>query len=73
MAYSSGLPILYLFGFFCFLFLYITDKIMVLVFLKKPPNYNCDLHERVIGILKYVPLVHSIISVVVFGNTLIYQ
>jgi hypothetical protein len=44
----------------------------VLKFCKKSVKLNSELHDFVINILKYIPIIHCIFAVYIFGNPSIF-
>jgi hypothetical protein len=71
-CYSSGLPILYLISFFFMFFIYYFDKFYVLLFCRKPNKINGELHDFMVSILKFIPLIHCLFAVHVFGTPSIF-
>ena len=69
MSYSSGMPILYVGGFFYFTLTYIVNKVMLFQYYKKTTNLDRTLPLYTMTFLKYSIFIHMFIGVLMFSNS----
>jgi hypothetical protein len=62
MAFSGGIPILYAIAAVFFFVTYWVDKILLLKFYRKPPNYSIKMANGVAKWFKWALLMHFIVS-----------
>jgi len=67
-SFSAGMPILYLLACVYFLITYWVDKVILLKFSRKPPNYSISMVKGVISSFKYAILIHVIIGIQMFDQ-----
>ena len=67
--YSSGMPILYVFGVIYFLITYWIDKWMLFRYYKKPVMFDSYIARHSLNWFKYILLLHCIGFTVMFSNS----
>ena len=67
--YSSGMPILYVFGVIYFLTTYWIDKWMLFRYYKKPVMFDSYIARHSLNWFKYILLLHCIGFTVMFSNS----
>ncbi len=72
LFYSSGMPLLLLFGFLGLLFMYWSEKYIVLKYSKKPPEYDSNLNKKVMRILPLSLILHLAISLFIYSEQTIF-
>ncbi len=66
------MPLLNIFCFFTLVFLYWTDKYLVLNHYKRPPRYTQIFNDRILTILPYALLLHCAFALYSYGSESIY-
>jgi len=66
--YSGGMPLLNCFCFLGLLFIYWTDKYLVLRYYKKPPVYNETLNTQAVNFLPLSVIFHCAVSLYMYGS-----
>lgn len=70
--YAGGIPILNLFCFFAILILYWVDKYLVLNHYRLPPRFSQLFNDRILVILPFAVIIHSLISMWMYGSEHIF-
>lgn len=73
MMFSPGIPILYLTSFIHLTALCWIDKIWVLKICTSSKNFDSSMESYVRDVLSFVPLVHSLFAIFIFGNNSIFM
>jgi hypothetical protein len=60
--YGLALPLLFPIALLAFFVLYVTEKLTITYYYKKPPMYDEKMNEAALGILKWAPF-----FMVIFG------
>ncbi|CDW90155.1 UNKNOWN [Stylonychia lemnae] len=71
--YGLALPLLFPIALLAFLVLYITEKLTITYYYKKPPMYDQKMNEAAIGILKWAPFFMMIFGFWQLGNMQIFS
>lgn len=66
--YGLAIPMLFPIAFFCFLILYISERIQLTYFYKKPPMFDEKLNISAIGILKWAPVFMMLFGYWIMSN-----
>ena len=72
-TYATGMPILYVAAFFCFLTMYWADKILFLRHFTNPPLYTKALVINAIEIMEWGVLLHLIFGLYMVTNKEIFD
>ncbi|CAJ1345309.1 unnamed protein product [Effrenium voratum] len=72
LTYSSGLPLLYLLGFGYTALMYWADKISLLWYSKRPPQYDALLAKESSEAMLYACALHCIFAVLMFGQPCVF-
>jgi len=70
--YSSGIPLLLLFGMASLLLQFYCYKYILLTFAKRPPNYDHRLNKEVVNLLPYALIMHMLVSLYMYSQPLIF-
>eukprot|EP00913_Durusdinium_trenchii_P017848 g16772.t1 len=68
LTYSSGMPLLYLFAFGYMGLMYWADKISLLWYSKRPPQYDALLAQESSEAMLYAVALHCIFAIIMFGQ-----
>jgi hypothetical protein len=72
MMYSSGMPILYIFGAMYMFVTYWTDKAVLLRGCRRPPSYNTRMAKTAATLMLYACFLHCMIAVVMLGQPCVF-
>jgi len=73
LAYSSGMPLLYLLN-FCILFVqYWVDKILVFNYYKKTPQFTRHLSRSVVNLLPWTLVLHALFGMMIYSYPYIWK
>lgn len=68
MMYSSGMPILYVVGFFTFLFAYLFQKCYIIKYHKKTTSFDQELAFDTIQFFRLAAIMHLAMSSIMLTN-----
>ena len=70
MAFLFGamLPILFLYAFLGMLILYVTLRIRIAYSVRRFPNYNQKMSKCMLYVLRYCPLIYTIVAAWLYSN-----
>ena len=68
MTYGSAIPILFPIAFLSFVNFYVTERIVLAYFHKKPPNFDLKINRRAISILRQAAYIGIFWSFLIFSN-----
>ena len=71
MMFGPGMPILFRFCFYSMLVLYFLESFMLYYIYKRPPAYDADLNDHVLGMLSWAPVVMLGFSYWMYSNPLL--
>lgn len=66
--YSGGMPVLNIICFFFCLFLYWSEKFLILRHYRRPPKFTADINYRVVNLLPYAIILHCGFSLYAYGT-----
>lgn len=72
LTYSSGMPLLYLFAFGYMGLMYWADKISLLWYSKRPPQYDALLAQESSEAMLYAVALHCIFAIIMFGQPCVF-
>lgn len=72
MAYSSGMPILYILNFLIFFVQYWVDKILIFNYYKKTPQFTSQLSKSVVRLLPWTIVLHAMFGMMIYSYPYIW-
>lgn len=70
--YGLALPVLFPIALLAFFVLYVTEKLTLTYFYKKPPMYDEKLNDAALGILKWAPIAMVMFGFWIMGNVQLF-
>lgn len=71
--YGLALPLLFPIALLAFFILYVTERLTITYYYKKPPMYDEKMNEAALGILKWAPFFMVIFGFWQLGNKQIFS
>jgi hypothetical protein len=71
--YGLALPILFPIALLAFFVLYVTERLTITYYYKKPPMYDEKMNEAAIGILKWAPFTMVLFGFWSLGNMQLFS
>ena len=68
LSLGSGMPVLYVVGFFSILVTYWVDKFLLMRHYRRPPAYNYKLGQKSIQWLFFALVVHTLVAIYSYGS-----
>ena len=72
LFYSSGIPMMLVFGSISLFLQYLCNKYILLRFSRKPPTFDQNLHEKTMKVLPMAVLLHLLVAIYIYGYPLIF-
>jgi len=71
--FGLALPVLFPIALLAFFVLYVTEKLTLTYFYKKPPMYDEKLNDAALGILKWAPIAMMMFGFWIMGNMQLFS